>query len=145
MCAHVFLCVSICMHICPRVCGSQKSVLSVFFNHSPPCILRHGLSLNQEPTNLARRLTSKPQGSTCLSPQHWGYRCTTAMPSALKDSLSSLHHDFSFLFLSLFAPLPPRHQLPLPPPIFNVFLKPDSLAQVSNEIGSACRIANFAN
>lgn len=135
---NVCSCILVCVYMRTylfSVCGSQKSTLSVFFNHSSPYILRHGLSLKQELTNLVRRLTSKQQGSTCLSSQHWGYRCTTAMPSALKDSLSSLHHEFSFLFLSLFAPLPPCHQRPLPTSIFGVSLKPDaSLVQVSNEI-----------
>lgn len=34
--------------------GSQKSLLSVFFSHSSPYVLKEDLSLNLELTNLAR-------------------------------------------------------------------------------------------
>lgn len=55
---------------CPCQSGSRKPISAVFLDHSPPYLLRQGLSLNWELIALARLLASKLQGSSCLSPTY---------------------------------------------------------------------------
>lgn len=141
-CVYVFMWLSICMHICVHVCGSQNSILAVFF-HSPPYILRHDLSLNQELDDLARWLNKKPQGSIYPFPRFWSYRCTTVMPSPWKI-LSPLYLTNSHFSFFLCYPPPPAN-FPSPPLSLVFFLSLTAWPRSQNEIWSVCRTANFAN
>lgn len=51
-----------CTHM--HTCGSQRSTLSIFVNHSPPHFLRQGLSL-----------TLKFAAVSLSPPHYWDYRC----------------------------------------------------------------------
>ena len=56
---YLYVCVNLhiacmCIHVFLHLCGSQRSMLSIFFHHSLPYFLNQGLSLNSKLTDTAR-------------------------------------------------------------------------------------------
>lgn len=60
---YVVICVH--EHMCAGVCGSQRSILGVFFDCSPHYLLRQNYLLAQEPVWLDW-VTGESQGPSCL-------------------------------------------------------------------------------
>lgn len=82
----VYLCVCVnlhiacmCFHVFLYLCGSQKSMMSIFLHHSLPYFLNQGLSLNSELTDTDRLSGQWTSGAHLLSssPQSWDYRHTS--------------------------------------------------------------------
>lgn len=82
VCVFIFACIYVHMHVssvcvcahlmqrhgdtCPYVCQWRPEEDAGLICHSVPCVLRQGLTLNLELTDVARWTVSEPWGSPCL-------------------------------------------------------------------------------
>lgn len=72
------VCIHVCVKVCVHTCAHRPQVdpVSTFLCYCLPQVVRQGLSLNVELTDMARHLGSSPQGGCLLSLplKHWDYR-----------------------------------------------------------------------
>lgn len=59
----LYTCVHVCGHVCTHACGDRMLMLGVFLKYFLSCVLRQGLSLIMELTDLTRSTSQAAPGS----------------------------------------------------------------------------------